>query len=135
VVDRLSSLGINFDFVLEHDGRLIYNFYNVEKIGRADFLLSAKDKEIIYQAAHFGEGKFEEPGSGIEAAPDELSLYLSKKFPKANNIILSCCNPDQAKIVFGNANNKVIFIGVGSNNYSTFYYDKEKKLSSVRNIK
>lgn len=135
IADRLASLGINFDYSINKEGKLVYNFYNVKGLDHSAFLLDADNKKIIYQALHFGEDKFEEPGNKKEVTPEELMQYLLEKFPGVDNIIFSCCNPERAKIFFDNIDDKIIFLGTGSGTYSTWYNSKENKFSSVRNIK
>lgn len=135
VSDKLSSLGIKFESSINNEGKLVYTFPNVKKLGHSAFLLDTDNKKIIYQALHFGEDKFEEPGSKKEVKPDELIQYLSEKFPEADNIIFSCCNPDRARTFFTVTDDKIIFIGTGSGNYSTWYNDKENELFSIRNTK
>ncbi|MEK7635245.1 MAG: hypothetical protein AAB446_02340 [Patescibacteria group bacterium] len=135
VADRLGSLGIKFDYSINNDGKLIYNFYNVKQLGNAAFSLETDNKTTIYQALHFGGENFEEPGSKKEITPDELIQYLSEKFPEASNIIFSCCYPDKARTLLNKMGDKIIFIGTGSDTYSTWYNSKENKLSSVRNTK
>lgn len=132
--DRLGSLGIKYERSINGDGKLVYTFYNVEKLDHSAFLLNSDNKRIIYQALHFGGDKFEEPGNKKEVDIDELVKYLLNKFPDADNIIFSCCNPDKARSLLNkNMNDKITFIGTGSGTYSTWYNDKDKKLSSVRN--
>jgi hypothetical protein len=135
IADKLSYLGINFDYSINNDGKLVYNFYNAKKLSHAAFLLDADNKKIIYQALHFGENIFEEPGNKEEVSSDKLVQYLSEKFPNTDNIIFSCCNPDGARISFANADDKIIFIGTGTGTYSTHYNEKDKVLSSVKNTK
>jgi hypothetical protein len=132
--NKLNSLGIKYECSINGDGKLVYTFYDVEKLDHSAFLISSDNKKVIYQALHFGEDKFEEPGSKKEVDIDELVQYLSEKFPDADNIIFSCCNPDKAKTLLGEGlNDKITFIGTGSGTYSTWYNDRDKKLSSVRN--
>ena len=59
--------------------------------------------------------------------------YISKKFPDADNIILSCCKPDKAQTLLADIDDKIIFIGTGPNTYSTWYNSNENKLSSIKN--
>jgi hypothetical protein len=133
VANKLIYLGIKFDYSINNDGKLVYNFYNAKQLGNAAFSLDADNKTIIYQALHFGGEKFEEPGNKKEINPDELMKYLSEKFPEADNIIFSCCEPDKARTFFADMGDKIIFIGTGSSTYSTWYNSKENKLSSVKN--
>lgn len=136
VANRLSSLGIKFESSVNSDGELVYTFHNVKEIdNNSAFLLDAGSKKIIYQSLHFGHEKFSEPGSNKEVSPQELLQYLSEKFPEADNFIFSCCSPDKARALLTDVDDKLIFIGTGIGNYSTWHYDKENKLSSVKNIK
>ena len=133
VIDKLKSLGINFEYFINSDGKFVYTFNNVVEADRAAYWLDASGAKIIYQALHFGKDKFVEPGSKEEVTPDNLLKYLSEKFPEAEKIIFSCCNPDNAKKTFGYRSDKIIFIGNGTGTYSTWYNKEEGKISSVRN--
>ena len=133
ISDKLNSLGIKFEGSINSDGKLVYTFPNARKLDHSAFKLDTDGRNIVYQAVHFGEGKFEEPGSEKEVTPNELIQYLSEKFPEADAIIFSCCDPDGARALLSSTDDKFIFIGTGSGTYSTWYNDKENKLSSVRN--
>lgn len=134
VVDKLRSLGINFDYSLEDNNRLTYNFYNTEKLGDSCFLIETEGKRVIYQALHFSGDKFQEPHGERSVLPIELVQYLSNKFPDADNVIVSCCNPDKVRAILKDVDGKIIFIGNGFETYSTWYFKMEKRLSSVRNV-
>lgn len=135
VVNKLNSLEIKFNNFVNSDNKLIYTFSDVKRLDHNAFLLDANNKKIIYLSLHFDfkEGKFEELRSGREITPDKLTKYLSEKFPEADNIILSCCAPERARDLLREMSDKIIFIGTGVGTYSTWYYDKESKLSSVKN--
>ncbi len=133
VIDRLKSLGINFEYSINSDGKFVYTFNNVVEAGHASYWLDAGGAKIIYKALHFGKDKFEDPGSKEEIRPNDLLKYLSEKYPEAEKIIFSSCNPDSAKKSFGNMSDKIVFIGNGTGTYSTWYSEREKKVSSVRN--
>ena len=133
IMGKLNSLGVMFDYSINNEGNLVYNFYDAKRLEHAAFLLHTDNKIIVYQALHFGEDKFKEPESKKEVTPDELVQYLSEKFPDANKIIFSCCNPDRAKTFFAETNGKIIFIGTGNGTYSTWYNENEKMLTSVKN--
>lgn len=135
IVDKLTSFGLRFDCSINTDGNLIYTFYDAKRLGDAAFLLSADNKEIIYQGLHFGEDSFEEPGSKRKITPDELIQYLLIKFPNAEQVICSCCNPDTARAFFTDDNTGIIFIGAGSGTYSTWYDEDSHTLLSVKNTR
>lgn len=135
IANKLSSLGIKFERSINSGGELVYTFSNVRKLDHNAFLLDTNSKKIIYQSLHFDGEKFEEPKSKKEVAPRELIQYLSEKFSEADNFIFSCCFPDKARAFLADMDDKIIFIGTGFGPYSTWYNDKENKLSSVKNTK
>lgn len=135
VIEKLKALGLNFEYFINDDDKFVYIFNNVQSADQSAFWLDAGDKKIIYQALHFGEDRFCDPANEKEITPKKLQDYLSEKFPGAEKIIFSCCNPDTAKQLFEIRDDKIIFAGTGTGTYSTWYSSSENSISSVKNTK
>ncbi|HPL92965.1 MAG TPA: hypothetical protein PLB38_01625 [bacterium] len=118
VLEKLDSLGVNYKYSKNRDGRLIYTFLNVQEAGGGAFYLDAKDKKIVYFSFHHDESKFKHPEDMHEISSDELLDYANKKFSDADEIIYSCCYPDTARKRF---QKPVLIIGAGSLEYRTVH--------------
>jgi len=122
ILQKLNSFGLNYEYKKDKDGKLIYQFNNVKEADGGAFWLDSKDMKILFQTFHFDEGKFKNPTDKSEITSDELFKYISEKFPDANEIVYSCCHPDDAKIALENTpNNKLLIIGSGSSEYKTIH--------------
>jgi len=118
ILEKLDSLGVNYKCSKNREGRLIYTFLNVQEAGDGAFYLDAKGKRIVYFSFHHDDGKFKHPEYKQETSPDEILKYANEKFSDADEIIYSCCYPDEAR---KNIQKPVLIIGAGSSEYRTVY--------------
>lgn len=125
IVGKLSELGVNFNVTRNWDGRLIYKFLDVVEVGPGAFWLDSGDKKILFLASHFDGGKFKNLEDGREILPEEFLESISKKFPEADEIIYSCCFPDDARAAFQDLDVKPVIIGAGRVKYKTVHNSRK----------
>jgi hypothetical protein len=125
-IEKLDSLEINYKHSLDKNGKVIYRFFNVTEENLGVFILDAKDKKVVFHTFHFGEDRFKHPeDKNSDISPDNLIKYVSEKFPDIDNLIVSCCYPDDAKNLFQDTETKPIILGFGLSEYKTIYNDKK----------
>lgn len=90
----------------------------MQEAGVGAFYLDAKGKSIVCFSFHHDDGKFEHPEDKHEVSPDEILEYANEKFSDADEIIYSCCYPDEAR---KNIQKPVLIIGAGSSEYRTVH--------------
>ena len=125
IVEKLLELGVNFNVTRNWDGRFIYKFLDVVEVGPGAFWLDSGDKKILFLASHFDGGKFRNLEDGREVLPEELLESISKKFSEADEIICSCCSPDDARAAFQDLDVKPIIIGSGRIKYKTVHNSRK----------
>ena len=125
ILAKLDSFGINYKHSKDRDGRSTYAFLNVQEADGGAFYLDAKDKKVLYFSFHHDEGKFKHPEDGHEISSDELLGYTNEKFSDVDEIIYSCCYPDDARKKF---QEPLSIIGSGPCEYRTVYNSRNHSI-------
>ncbi|MFA5124341.1 MAG: hypothetical protein WC473_00740 [Patescibacteria group bacterium] len=126
ILERLDSLGINYKYSKNQDGRLTYIFLNVQEAGNGAFYLDAKDKRIAFFSFHYDGGKFKHPEDKHEVSSDELLGYANERFSDVDEIIYSCCYPDDVRRI---VQKPLLIIGSGPSEYRTVYNSRNHSIT------
>jgi len=64
-------------------------------------------------------------GDKDETTPEEFLESMNQRFPGADEIIYSCCYPDEARVAFQGSEDKPLIIGSGSVEYKTVHNSRK----------
>jgi hypothetical protein len=126
IIEKLDSLGVNYKSSINGNSESEYTFFNVLEEGSGVFSLDAQGKRVIFQTLHFDENNFKHPDNKKNTiSPKDLLTYTAEKFPDADEIIYSCCNPEEARKKI----NSHLIIGSGFSEYRTVYNSRNHSVT------